>query len=248
MKTALVFAFAICLYGCAASKHATTAVPRVPAVFDYSPPSRAQVGAAGMTVALIRPSYISKEPEYLIPPYSEMASSMGNDFEELLTAKGFTIKGPFGSRDEMVYNDKINSDFAFEISIDLKPTYSRKYTPLTNWGTLVDKNASQNLYKMHGEVTFSGDLIITAASPQYGEKLWKKNIHLTPQSFTYVGAAKWNNIPSMADELKQDNVVYNTVARELEKYYASALALCWQQIDPTEMKTIAAQARKADKK
>ncbi len=117
---------------------------------------------------------------------------MANDFDEMLTAKGFTIKGPFGSRDEMVYNDKMNSDFAFEVNIDLRPQYNRKYTPMTNWGTLVDKNASQNLYRMNGEITFSGDLIITAASLQYGEKLWKKNIHLQPQSFTYVGSAKWS--------------------------------------------------------
>ncbi len=52
----------------------------------------------------------------------------------------------------------------------------------------------------------------------------------------------------MADELKQDNLVYNTVSRELEKYYLGALALCWQQIDPAEMRTISAQARKADRK
>jgi len=214
------------LVGCATTKLPSSATMRVPATFDFSPPSRAQIGAANMTVALIRPTFVSKEPEYLVPPYSEMATSMGNDFEEMLTAKGFTIRGPFGSRDEMVYNDKTTSDFAIEVSIDLRHNYNRKYATVANWGTLVNQNANTNFYKMNGEITFSGDLIITASSPQYGEKLWKKNIHLQPQSFTYSGSAKWTSVPGMADELKQDNVVYNTIARELEKYYQGALSLC----------------------
>jgi len=241
-----VLLFAIC--GCTASKQTVTTIQRIPATFDFSPPSRVQVGNANMTVALIRPSYGSKDPEFYVPPFTDMASSMAGDFEEMLTAKGFTIKGPYGSRDEMVYTDKVNSDFAFEVTIDPKPTYNRRYTTITNWGTIVDKNAAQNFFKMNGEVTFSGRLTITAKAPQYGEKLWIKNIDIQPQSFTYVGSAKWVNIPSMADELKQDNVVYNTVSRELEKYYAAAFNLCWQQIDPAEMKTIAAQAKRADKK
>ena len=39
----------------------------------------------------------------------------------------------------------------------------------------------------------------------------------------------------MAEELKKDNEVYNTLSTELEKYYLKALALAWQQIDPAEM-------------
>ena len=243
------FAFMILLCSCTLPQHTTTtATQRIPATFDYSPPSRVQPGATGMAIALIRPSYIAKDAEYLAPPFSEMASGMANDFEEMLTAKGFSIKGPFASRDEMVYNDKVTSDFAIEVSIDLRPQYNRKYTPVTNWGSVLDHSANQNFYKMNGEVTFSGDLIITAASPQYGEKLWKKKIALAPQSFTYTGTTKWTGVPTMADELRQDNTVYNTVARELEKFYTGALNLCWQQIDPVEMKTISAQAKRADRK
>jgi hypothetical protein len=41
--------------------------------------------------------------------------------------------------------------------------------------------------------------------------------------------------------------VYNTISAELEKFYQEALNLAWQQIDPSEMKTVAEQAKKADK-
>lgn len=244
---------AIVLSSCTPTKQATLPpVQRIPAKFDFSPPSREKAASTGITIAIVKPTYVGKNPEYYVPPFNEMASSMGNDFEEMLTAKGFTMRGPFGSRDEMVYNDKINSSFILEIGIDINPKYNRKYSTTTkaNWGSIFDKNAptSTSTQRMNGEVTLSGNLVINAKSAQYGELIWKKNIALDPASFTYVGSISWIGIPTMAEELNKDNVVYNAVAEELEKFYQKALNLAWQQIDPAEMKTVAEQAKKADKK
>lgn len=100
---------------------------------------------------------------------------------------------------------------------------------------------------MHGEITFSGQFTIVASSPK-GVRLWVKNIDLEPASYTYVGSIKWNTVPTLADQIKQDNAVYNIVARQLEKYYTNALNLAWQQIDPAEMKSVAAEAKEADEK
>ncbi len=90
--------------------------------------------------------------------------------------------------------------------------------------------------------------MINAKSSQYGELIWKKNIALEPSSFTYVGALTWADVPTMADELNKDNLVYNTLSSELEKFYLKSLNLAWQQIDANEMKSVAEQAKKADKK
>ncbi len=237
----------VILVGCFSTKQNTTAIQRLPAKFDFAPPSRAAAGAANLTIALIKPRFIGENSEYFVPPFNEMALAMSNDFEELLSAKGFTMRGPFGSRDEMVYNDKVNSSFAIEINIDLNPQYNRKYKENTTFGSILSSQLGKN-YTLTGEVTLGGNLVITASSPQYGEKIWKKNIALDRKTFTYVGSVKWSEIPSMADELKQDNEVYNTLSRELEKYYSQALNLAWQQIDVTEMRNVATEAKKADKR
>lgn len=241
--------------GCAASKNVAPTAPavqRVPAKFDFSPPTRAGVGSAGITIAIVKPTYVGKNSEYYVPPFNEMAESMGNDFEELLTAKGFTMRGPFGSRDEMVYGDKVNSDFVLEIGIELNPQYNRKHTPTTktNWGHVFDNRqaAYTTTETMSGEITLSGNLVINAKSAQYGELIWKKNISLEPTSFLYTGSLVWGHVPSMADELNKDNQVYNTLSEELEKFYQKTMNLAWQQIDPREMKTVGEQAKKADKK
>ena len=248
-------AISLILTACSPTKTTSSVaapVQRVPAKFDYSPPSRAHAGSTNITIAIVKPTYVGKNPEYFVPPFNEMAASMGNDFEELLTAKGFTMRGPFGSRDEMVYNDKVNSSFVLEIGIELNPQYSRKGNPVTktNWGAIFDKNAptSVTTFTTHGEITLGGSLVINAKSSQYGELIWKKNIALQPTTFTYTGSLTWNTYPPMSEELNKDNQVYNTLSAELEKFYLKALDLAWQQIDPSEMKTVAEQAKKADKK
>jgi hypothetical protein len=256
-----VFAFvisAVMLGGCGSSKNTTTTAPpplaqRIPAKFDFSPPSRAQVGSTGITIAMVKPTYVGKNPEYFVNPFNEMATRMADDFDELLTAKGFTIKGPFGSRDEMVYEAKVNSSFILEIGIELNPQYNRKYITISHSPSfaelMLDKNATTTyVYKMNGEVTLGGNLVIKAKSAQYGELLWTKSIALEPSSFIYTGQTVWKGVPSMTEELNKDNQVYNTLSSELEKLYLKALNLAWQQIDPAEMKTVAEQGKKADKK
>ena len=65
-------------------------------------------------------------------------------------------------------------------------------------------------------------------------------------TFTYGRSIKWSSVPSVADELGEDNVFYNLMARELERFYDKAMKLAWQQIEAEEMNTVAVQAKKAD--
>jgi len=251
----LLATITILFIACSTPKQATApTVMRVPAKFDFSPPSRVKSGSTNITIAIVKPTYVGQNPEYFVPPFNEMASSMGNDFEELLTAKGFTVRGPFGSRDEMVYNDKINSNFVLEISIQLNPQYNRKFTTSqkVKLGSIINPYSNlqfNTTHKMHGEITLSGYLVVNAKSSQFGELIWKKNIALDPASFNYDGSIIWKeDVPTMADELKLDNLVYNTLSSELQKFYMKSLNLAWQQIDPEEMKSVSEQAKKADKK
>jgi hypothetical protein len=247
-KVLLYITAIIALNSCTAPKQATSSIQRLPPKFDFSPPSRVQSGEANLTLALVNPSYVQKNAaENLISPYSDMANKMAQDFQELMTAKGFTIRGPFGSRDEMTFSDKTNSDIALTVSINLEREYNRKYTSKATFGSLLSSELGSSI-TMKGEIVFRPSLVITAYSPQYGELLWKKNITLKPSVFSYTGTKTYTEVPEWASELKQDNSVYNIVSEELDKIYKEAMQLAWQQIDVAEMKTVATQAKKADKK
>ncbi|HAZ00600.1 MAG TPA: hypothetical protein DCY97_00270 [Marinilabiliales bacterium] len=204
-----------------------------------------------MTIVLVKPMFVSENPEYLVDPFPEMAESMSNDFEELLSAKGFTIRGPFKTRDEMVYTEKVNSSFILEIQIDLNPESSVELIEHTKTSVALMLLASEpfvSTYSTKGSIAFGGNLILTALSPQYGEKIWKKSIALDRVVFPYVGTVEYQTSPILAGQLVCDNGVYNTVAREIEKFYAYALDVVWKQIDPEEMKIIEKQAKEADRK
>lgn len=58
---------------------------------------------------------------------------------------------------------------------------------------------------------------------------------------------KWQGIPTVAEELQQDNYFYNTFARELEKFYDKAMNLAWQQIDAAEMQQWLSKRRRRTK-
>lgn len=240
-----------------ASKKTTSTAPplvqREQAKFDFSPPSRVQSATKGITIAMVKPTYVGKNPEYFVPPFNEMAVRMATDLDELLTAKGFTIRGPYGSRDEMTFNDKTSSSFILEIGIELNPQFNRKYETTTHspsFGELMlDKNAPTTYtHKMYGQVILGGNLVVKAKSAQYGELLWTKSIALEASSFNCPGQMTWTGVPQISEELNKDDLVYNTISRELEKIYSKALNLAWQQIDPEEMKTVAEQGKKADKR
>lgn len=240
------------LISCSSQKQLTPSVQKMTAKFDFAPPTQAAIGAANMSIVLIKPTFISANAEYLVSPFPEMSLNMGNDFQELLAAKGFTMRGPFKTKDEMVFNDKVNSSFILEVQIDLDPKYTVNLTKHSKTGVANLLLASQPLayitYSADGTVTFGGNLVLTASSPQYGEKIWKKSIALDKSTVSYVGTVQWNGTPTMAEQLYQDPAVYNAIAKELEKVYINSLNLVWKQIDPEEMKIVTEQAKKADKK
>lgn len=249
-STFLILTLFLSLYGCFSARNLTTETQKEQVSFDFTPPLEAPIGSANMTIAIVKPVFVSKNVEYLVSPFPEMATSLGNDFEELLTAKGFTIRGPFNSRDEMVFNEKINSSFILEIQIDLNPQYTvelirHSKTTMANL-LLATEPLAYISYSTKGEITFGGNLLLTALSPQYGEKIWKKNIALEETAFSYEGEKKYEGRPDMADQLISDNKVYNTVSNELEAFYNYALDLVWKQIDPEEMKIVTKQAKEAD--
>jgi hypothetical protein len=257
----IINSIAICylltlLISCSASKPTATPEPKMTrqsANFDYTPPKREPVGSAGVTIALVAPNYIGKGAEFSSSPFQEMATSMGNDFEELLTAKGFTIRGPFKSRDEMVFNDKRNSSFVLTVEIDFQFQMERKYKTVNtaSWGKLLDPNAKfySSNYMYSGAGNLGGNLIVTAFSPSFGEKLWKKNISMEPIPFSYEGSEQWT-VPTatLGDEYAKDAKVYNALIKQLEKYYQSAFDLVARQIEVSEMKSVATEASKAEKK
>ena len=217
---------------------------RVNPNFSYSPPQRDSVASTGLTIAILNPIFLDEDINKAGSPWSDFAKTMANDVEELLTAKGFKVRGPFGSIDEMVYGDKQNSDFIIQIVIDLDIKVDRKMKTGMNLLNLGSSNLSYRVDK--GDVTINSNVNLTAISCFTTEKLWKKNLSITQKNFTYAGTVKWDGYPSVVTEFKQDVNLWNPVCKNLEEIYKSSFDILYRQFDKNEMANIAREARKSD--
>ena len=141
---------------------------RINPKFSYSPLTRDSVASTGLTIALLNPLFIDKDIRGAGSPWSDFVKAMGSDIEELLTSKGFKVRGPFNSIDEMVVTDKLNSDFIIKISIDYDPSLQRKWKQ----SYVMFSNAYQ-YQVIQGDFTINGKVQLTALSCFSSEKLWK---------------------------------------------------------------------------
>ena len=212
------------------------------AQFSFAPEKRTQISESSLTVAIIDPVFSDGEDNNLVEPYKSFVRNMADDFEESLNANGFRIKGPFKTRDEMVYTDKLNSDFAIEIEVEI----------LSEQGDFGKKDASfatqllcKTCYMLGGTFYHKGRIILTATDPIDGEKFWKKTVDLDRKAVVTNGNLTFDGSKGkLTDEaILSDTGVYNPVAKVLESYYADAMRSLSQQIDPREMQQVSKQIK-----
>jgi hypothetical protein len=251
----LLFTFLIVgIYGCSSTKKVVEAkVEKMPVSFDYAPISNAKVGTAKITVAIVNPTFAGNDYNNSI--FQQFSKSMGKDFEELLTSKGITIRGPFETRGEMLYNDKQNSDFILEPQISFDFTnFSRsklKKVQKPSIGELmVNKYAQATVsYMYSGKGTYNSNLSMVFKSTNYTEKIDVKSFPIEGTVMDYNGVEYWQDDDvTFFQEIKQDNVVYNTFVKTLMDQYATIFAKLEKQIEVEYLETIKEQAHKIDKK
>jgi hypothetical protein len=237
----LVF-MAFIFYGCYAQQAVVTEsfIPK----YDFTPPKRVDMDSIQVTIALISPQYLGKDNHFKVPPYSSLISNLSDDFEELLTAKGFGIKGPFKSHDEMLYMDKQETDFILEVGIKFNEVGGAGWTHRKKLNFLTEAYS----YTYYLDFIYEGQLTLTAISPVTKEKIWKKNVTTDPFTVSVQGITKWTGAPTYAQILKADKPIYNEVAQKLESFYNQVFDLAWRHIQAQEMSSIAKQAHQADSK
>lgn len=231
---------ALILLGCVATQ--TVTPTKYHPNFGFTPESRAQISDKSLTVAIIDPVFSDGEENRLYEPYSDFVRNMADDIEETLNANGFKIKGPYKSRDEMVYGDKLNSDFAIEVNIEVLGEKGDFGARSLSFGEAM---LYKDCYKLGGTFYHKGRITLTATDPIDGEKFWKKTVELDKKPVVTNGTqihcgpiAKINNAKILSDV-----GVYNPVAKVLESYYSDALTSISRHIDHREMENISTQIK-----
>lgn len=210
--------------------------PTYRAVFEHTPTQRASPGEAEVTVALVAPSFAEQEDWTRTPPYSDFSKSLASDFDELLSARGYLVKGPFISHEAMLYPDKQGSDLvlvpALEIDVETTQPTRRRMELISS------KVQLQGVATLSGRVTFHLLESIT------GTRMWAKDIDVPERQVEWLGE-RWfegDNAWTIV-EVYTDHGFTNAIAPELESLYGEILETAWDYLHPEELQLVKAQAK-----
>lgn len=233
----------ILIFATATGSKTTQEALKAPA-FSYSPPSTATEQQADMTIAIIAPQYSNIRVGG--EPFRSFAASLEGETMEVLTTKGYSVRGPFKSRDDMVYSDKEACAFAILMDIQLS---AGKVSG--DWEKVKMADGSMGYKFKKGQIALFGTINLTAMEPMTGEKMWAKSISI-PQNTTREFSSSLiytGNADQVIDILAAyigngDANVSNPMTEALEKSFEDIMSQVWRHLDPQEFERMMPKIKK----
>lgn len=228
-SAATLIVLALLFLACATQERITTGTPLVIPDFDFSPPSSVAPGSAELKIALFEPIY----PENFVysnkSPFKQFRSSMGNDFEEILTARGYILKGPYEEYDLMTYSDKTECELGLSADIKLNIDQTSggwTYRPIGSDG-------EQTLSEYEGTLTLSGKITLYISETFTKQKLIVKSLPIPQIDLAVKAESKYLGIKKEIP--LYDPGVHNTLANAMKEFYQSTMKRAWDLLPKEDL-------------
>ncbi len=222
------------LLSCSGAKVATT--PLVVPDFDFSPSSPVATGSAGIKIGLIDPIYSGNFLYSNQPLFKQFRKNMGNDFQEILTARGYILKGPYETYDLMTYSDKNECDLGLDIEIDLNIVQTSggwNRFPLKSYAYGI---TSGNYSTYDGTLNLSGKITISVIETFTRQKLLIKSVPVPQEAITVTAEAEYayeaTGVPL------GDPGVHNPIANSLASFYKTTMQRGWDMLAKEELEHV----------
>ena len=217
---AIIYFFFITLFGgCFPPPQQTTPASKKTFNFDYATKETAKPGSASMALALVQPYYAPAFTDGSGELFKAFQQAMAKDVEEMIIAKGFTLKGPYQSHDEMVFEDKKRTDVLIQIEI------APQFTAFEGgWKTFTSiMGSAYTTYRYMAKASLVGKINLSGVEPLTNEKIWSKSV-LIPSienialesSYRYTSTVPWT-------ELRNDPGIYNALGDALQAQYSGIM-------------------------
>ncbi|MBI1805662.1 MAG: hypothetical protein HYR76_01270 [Ignavibacteria bacterium] len=224
--------------GCApkATKSEQAYVPS----FHFTPTANAPVASAEVTFAVVNASYSENQPWTTVWPFTDFSKNMGLDFQQILSARGFTVKGPFGSYDELTFPDKKGSDLVLQptldVRLDIVNPEARKHVGILG----------PDSYTLNGQAAIGGRITLALTESLSKERMWFKSIDIPREVVSWEGEKEYPAPPNGVDP--NDAGITKVLGPKLEAIYTKVMQAAWNYLDPEEMKLVKKQAEEIKKK
>lgn len=203
--------------------------PRSVVNFDYTPPSDAVPGSADATFAVVGTKFDTP-----ISLFKTFASNMTKDFGEILTARGFGVRGPFATFNEMTYSDKEGSDVKLTAEVEF------------------NSDISQIVYSAFGvpsgSVTVKCHVNLIVSESITNERLWTRSIAITPFTVNLKSRQAYETRATLERLLVNDNTFHSDVSNALKAQYTEIMNKIYGYLEPKEMAVVTKSARELRKK
>lgn len=235
---------------CSAPKQMATAVAKQTFTFDYTPKETARPGSASMVLAFIRPRYASNFVYSGNELFQRFKTGLSGDIEELIISKGFSVKGPYEARDEMVFDDKKRIDIAINIEISpefssIQGEWSSKYHANIS---LLGNSSPYYTYSYNGKVSLTGKINISGFEPLTNEKIWSKSVSI-PNVENIPIVTQSNYTSRLTNEqIIEDPMVYNAIGKALRAQYDGIMDKVTAHFNVEELKSLQAQIKELKSK
>ncbi len=203
--------------------------PRAIVNFDYTPPSEAVPGSADATFSVVGTKF-----ETPVPLFKTFASNMTKDFGEILTARGFGVRGPFMAYNDMTYSDKEGSDLMLTAEVEFSSDTSQ--IQYSSFGI------------PSGSVTVKCHVNLIVSESITNERLWTRSIAITPFTVNLRSRNTYTPRASLAILLVNENRFYSDVSHALDAQYKEIMNKIYGYLDAKEMKVVTQSARDLRKK
>jgi hypothetical protein len=236
ITSAIILLFIISSIGFVTAKSAPKEEAVYVANFNYTPYSQAAPGSAGVTFTIGKPSYTPDKNDlfhsvnvfwFTLPQFNNLYKAIQQSLSDLLLAKGFAVRGPFGSYDLIPYQDKKDIDLYLVPNMQLS-VYMRPETEESGFG---GNTPTAHIVKLYLVTNLELREIVT------NELMWHKSF---PTEFALPGYK--NSISLKATK------THNDVAKAMEQHYPEVMATIAKLIDPEEMKIIKKQCQELKSK
>ena len=203
---------------------------RVAIAFDYTPKQKAKPDSAGATFAVV-----GAEFDTPVPLYSNFARSMAGDFGEILTARGYGLRGPFETFKELLYPDKLASNLILKTQVKFDTDRTQiKWTPVDTFFNV----AQDDFYRASGSITITGQVNLVVAESLTNETLWTRSIAITPAIVKLVSTENYISHADLKSQLEQDNQFHADVGNALSKQYPDIMKTIYDYLHPGEIALI----------
>jgi len=249
LNTTVLFcltAVAVTAIACGSAPPPTPEEPAFTPSYSYSVQSSGE--KIDVTVGLIAPQYGGKASSVATVAFPGMPaapspwedalgrnfnSGMRSAFNELLSAKGFDVTGPFDSLENMTFPEKKGADFVLYPEIDVALSQN-----VESRGT-----GDGNRYWNVCEVTLSigGNILIVAKEPLSGEKMWMKRVEIVggqAQTFNY----KTESLYELCQSVPLPRDAQNVKAKMLEDAFTTVMTALDKYVTGEEFQMLKKQA------